>query len=125
MINNDNIRHILARIALAVIFIGIGIWEVVQPQYWNAFVPQFLSNIINANTLVGIHGVVLLIVGLAVLSGTYLRIASILAVLIMLEIMATLIFESGFTDLVIRDAAVLVLALSLAFDDTNYLRFKK
>lgn len=123
--DKNNIRHIVSRIALAVIFIGIGIWEIVQPQYWNAFVPAFLSSSISANLLVNVHGVILLIIGLAVLSGAYLRIAAILATLVMLEIIVLLVFESGFTDLLIRDTAVLLLAVALIFDDTNYLRLVK
>lgn len=122
---NDQIRHILSRLALATIFVGFGLWEIIQPAYWTAFVPSFLSGVAPAVTLVLLHGIVLLVVGVAVLLGFYLRISSILAVLVMVEIIGTLMFESGFTDLVIRDVVVLLLAMSLVFDETDYLRIRK
>ena len=38
---NDKIRHILTRLALAQVLIIFGIWEIVQPVYWNSFVPYY------------------------------------------------------------------------------------
>ncbi len=123
--NNNNARHIISRLALSVLFLGIGLWEIIQPQYWSTFIPKFLTSIASANALVGIHGVVLLIIGIAVLLGAYLRIAAILASLVMIEVIAAIILESGFSDLLIRDLSVLFLAISLIFDDTDYLRLRK
>lgn len=120
MVNRNNLRHILTRLAIAVLFVGFGAWEIIQPGYWIAFVPPQLASL-GAITLVTVHGVILLAIGLAVMLGIYLRIAAVLAALVMIEIMATLVFESGFTDLVIRDAVVLLLAVSMVFDDTRYL----
>lgn len=122
--DRNNLRHILTRLAIAVLFLGFGIWEIIQPGYWVAFVPTQLASL-GAVTLVTVHGIILLAIGLAVLLGIYLRIAAILATLVMIEIMATLVIESGFTDLVIRDAVVLILAASMVFDDTRYLTFTK
>lgn len=122
---NDQIRHILSRLALAVILVGFGLWEIIQPAYWTAFVPSFLSGVAPAETLVFLHGIVLLVIGAAIFSGFYLRIASVLAALVMVEIIGVLLLESGFTDLIIRDVVVLLLALSLVFDETYYLRIRK
>ncbi|MCL5429891.1 MAG: hypothetical protein M1504_00245 [Candidatus Marsarchaeota archaeon] len=117
----DEIRHILTRAALALLFISFGIWEILQPQYWVAFLPSFLNGL-DPNLLIMVHGTVLLLVGLAVMTGAYLRIASIIYALIMLEIVGDLIVTSGFSDLVIRDIVVLVFAIALYFDDTKYMR---
>ena len=122
---HDQIRHILTRLALAMVFVIFGIWEIIQPSYWIAFVPPALSGIASASFLVTLHGVLLLTVGAAILLGAYLRIASALAVLIMLEVMAGLWLESGFTDLMVRDLALLILAVALYFDDRRWLTITK
>ena len=46
---NDKIRHILTRLAVAQVLIIFGIWEIVQPVYWNSFVPTFVSSFMNIN----------------------------------------------------------------------------
>ncbi len=123
-LNRAHVRHLLARISLAFVFISIGIWEIVQPSYWGMYVPPFFSAIIATNTFVMIHGMALVLIGTAVLLGIYLRVASALAVLVMLTIVASLTFYFGFNDIVIRDIAILLIAASLFFDDTEYLRVK-
>ncbi|MDE1767948.1 MAG: hypothetical protein KGH62_01125, partial [Candidatus Micrarchaeota archaeon] len=119
---NDQIRHMVARLSLAVVFVGIGIWEIAQPSYWAMYVPGFVSALIRTNTFVMLHGITLLVIGLAVVLGAYLRIASGLAVLIMLSIVVDLTVTFGFDDIVIRDLGILLIALALFFDDTNYMR---
>jgi hypothetical protein len=115
-LENSKIRHILTRASLAIIFIGIGIWEIVQPSYWATYFPSFITSLSYALTLVMIHGAVLLIL--------YLRISSLLCVLMMLSVIIGLYIGFGFTDLIIRDTAVLFIAVALFFDDTRYLRLK-
>lgn len=122
--NRANARHLLTRISLAFVFIGIGIWEIVQPSYWGMYVPPFVSSIIATNTFVVIHGIALVVIGTAVLLGIYLRVASALAVLVMLTIVVSLTFYFGFNDIVIRDIAILLIAAALFFDDTDYLRIR-
>ncbi len=122
ILNRDQARHILTRLSLAVIFIGIGIWEILSPSYWSYYIPKFLANFANPLTLTMIHGVILVVLGLAVLIGAYLRTASILSALMMLSILVALITMFGFTDIMIRDLAVLLVAIALYFDDTQYLR---
>jgi len=119
------IRHLLTRISLAVVFLGIGVWEIIQPSYWSFYIPSFLTFVASAITLTMAHGVVLVIIGLAVLLGAYLKAASALATLMMLAIIGSLIISFGFNDIVIRDVAIFLIALSLFFDDTDYLRLKK
>jgi hypothetical protein len=43
----------------------------------------------------------------------------------MLAIIGSLIISFGFNNIVIRDVAIFLIALSLFFDDTDYLRLKK
>jgi uncharacterized membrane protein YphA (DoxX/SURF4 family) len=121
----SDIRHILTRLGIAVVFVSIGMWEIIQPSYWSFYMPQFLSVIASTTTLTMIHGVAMLAIGLAVLLGIYVRIASALATLMMVFIVADLVIFFGFNDIVIRDIAILIMALSLFFDDTRWLALKK
>ena len=122
---SDNLRHLFSRLALASIFIAFGVWEIVQPSFWSYYVPSFLGTFVPIDTLVILHGSILLVIGLAVLLGVYLRVASAMAALMMLFIIADLVSVSGFSDLVVRDIVVLLLAVSLFFDDTRYLRLTR
>ena len=123
---HDKIRHLLIRMALSVVFIIFGLWEIINPQYWQGFVPGFVRSMVsNLHPLVQIHGAVLLIVGLMILLGFYMRIASIIAGLMLLEITVSLILESGFSDLFVRDLALLILAVALYFDSTRHLSINK
>ncbi|GEM_PF-1027266 len=107
------ISHLLRRFGLAFCFVSFGIWELVNPAYWSGFVPPFMAHLIDPFLLVRMHGVALTVVGLAVLFGFLLRVSSALAVLIMLEILGSLWFEAGFTDIFVRDVAILFLAGSI------------
>ena len=122
---NDKIRHILTRLAVAQVLIIFGIWEIVQPVYWNSFVPTFVSSFMNINLFVQLHGIFILILGIAILIGAYLRISTALAALTTLAVIVFLLVSSGFSDIIVRDIVIVLAAASLVFDDTKYLRATK
>ena len=122
MTENAKIRHMLTRLSLAIVFIGIGIWEVIQPSYWAMYVPPFVSSIIATDTFLMFHGSALIIIGTAVLLGIYLRFTSALAALTMLSIILSVTYYLGFSDIVLRDIAIFVIAVALFFDDSDYAR---
>lgn len=123
--NNSQIRYILTRLSVAIIFIGIGLWEIIQPSYWATYFPTFITKLSYVSLVIAVHGGILVIIGIAVLLGIYLRYTSILAALMMIIVIVALLTSFGFTDIIIRDLAVLVVTIALFFDDTNYLRLKK
>lgn len=119
---SSELRHITIRLGLAFVFISIGIWEIVQPSYWSLYMPQFLAALGGASALTVIHGAVLLALGIAVLLGIYLRTAAALCALMMAAIVADVVLLFGFNDIVIRDVAILLMAVSLYLDDNNGMR---
>jgi len=122
----DRIRHLLMRMALSLVFIIFGLWEIISPQYWQGFVPNFVASMMpNLHPLVMFHGAILLFAGLAILLGFYMRIASAVAFIMLLEINLSLIIESGFSDLFVRDFALLFLAAAIFFDRTRHLVINK
>ena len=122
---NDKIRHILTRLAVAQVLIIFGMWEIVQPVYWNSFVPTFVSSFMNINLFVQLHGIFILILGVAILIGAYLRISATLAALTTLAVIVFLLISSGFSDIIVRDVVIVLAAASLVFDDVKYLRVTK
>ena len=124
-IKKDDVRHILTRLAVAQVLIIFGIWEMVQPVYWNSFVPSFVSSFMNINLFVQLHGAFILILGVAILVGAYLRVSAVLAVLTTLAVIVFLLISSGFSDIIIRDIVIVLAAASLIFDDNMYLRVTK
>jgi len=102
--------RLLARFGLAFCFLAFGVWEMVNPLFWSAFVPEFVAKMIDPMLLARIHGVVLTVVGLGVLFDFYLVIFSALATFIMFEISLSLLLESGFGDVFVRDVAILFMA---------------
>lgn len=123
--NKNQIRHLLTRIGISLVFIIFGIWEIMNPPYWAAFLPPFLGSFASPFLLVTIHGAVMLILGIAILTGFYLRISAILAALMMLLIIVALFMLTGYDDLIARDSGLLFLALSIVFDETRYLTLTK
>lgn len=106
----------LMRLSLGGLFLCFGVWELVQPTYWSAFVPAFVSNVADPNLLTRIHGALLVIVGALIVSGFLPVLAAVAAILILLEIVLMLIVEIGFSDLIIRDTATLILSCALLAD---------
>jgi uncharacterized membrane protein YphA (DoxX/SURF4 family) len=84
-----------------------------------------MLGIASAVSLVAMHGTILFVIGLAILLGAYLRISAVLASLMMLAIIGSVIASIGLNDLVIRDTVVLLVSVSLAFDDTRYMALTK
>ncbi len=114
-------RHLMTRAAIGFVFASFGLWELFDPQYWTGFVPNGISAIIASQTLVLLHGVVLLVLGTAILLGAWLRWTAILATLMLVEICAGLLLASGFSDLLVRDLGLLLFTLSMVFDNERYL----
>ncbi len=108
-------QNLVSRLGVVFIFVSFGIWEIINPGYWTAFVPQIALMFGDPILLVKIHGLVLTIIGLGILSGFYLRYFAIAGALLMLEIVITLFTESGWSDILVRDIGILLFTISLIF----------
>ncbi len=109
----ERIPLLIERLGLAFCFLSIGLWELVDPAYWFGYVPSFAQPLGDMSVMVRIHGATLVLIAAAVLSGFRLRIASGLATLMLLQIVAVLALESGFTEILVRDIAILALAAAV------------
>ena len=113
---NSKIMHYILIFAAAFVMLSFGIWELINPGYWAGFVPSFLSPL-NILLLVRIHGAVLTILGLWFLSGKKIKLASIIGAIILVDIVISILISGGFSDLLVRDIAILLLIIALYFDE--------
>ncbi len=109
-------QSFLIRIAVSIIFIVFGAWEVINPNYWSAFLPQFLANLSFYLTIIVIHGIVLFAIGISLVTGFKKKIAASLGTLIMLAIVIDLLTTSDFTPLLIRDFVITLVTASIIFE---------
>ena len=101
--------------SLAIVLFYFGLNEVLSPQDWITFAPAFLGTGSLAISLVILHGILLSTTGVALVINYYRKATSVVVALLLLEILANLIMQSGFSDIVIRDIGILGAAIALFF----------
>jgi uncharacterized membrane protein YphA (DoxX/SURF4 family) len=101
------------RILLGLVLAWFGYHELVQPALWSGYVPFVHSASGPAVVLVLAHGWLLLVVSVALVAGIAVRAAAGLAALLVAQIVVWLTITAGLSDLTLRDAGVLGLALCL------------
>ena len=116
--NTSKIGYYLRISSASFIFLAFGIWEIINPEYWQGFVPSVLFKF-NITLLILAHGIVLAILGAWLLTGKWLKAAAVTGTIIMAQIVISLFLSSGFSDLLVRDFAIMLFVLSLAFENNN------
>ncbi len=101
------------RLALALVFLWFGLHELLQPKLWTGYVP--IVSAASTLAVVGVlaHGWLLTVLGVALALGVAPRTAASVGALLMLEIVISLVAH-GVTDVVVRDFAVMGLAVAVA-----------
>ena len=115
--NDLSIRRNITVYTTAFLFLAFGIWELIDPAHWYGYVPAFLFQIASAQVLVMMHGLTLTILGLWIASQRYLKYAALVGTAMLAEIVISLITTSGFSDILIRDATLMLFVFSLYFDN--------
>lgn len=103
----------LARLGVAFCFVAFGIWELQAPDIWATYVPGYMAAIAPLTVLVQIHGVLLILVALGVLSGVWPRLWTLLATLILAELCVVVFEGEGFSDVFVRDVSLLLFSAAL------------
>ena len=104
----------LPRVGLGLVFVLFGGWEIINPVYWQAYVPVFLKGF-HVLTLVKLHGLVLLVTGVGINLEKYRKEFAVLGLLIMLEIVISVAADSGINGVLIRDLGLLFVAAGIMF----------
>ncbi len=82
----------MLRGAISFLFILFGAWEIYNPAYWTPFFPNII-NISNAaiSIIISIHGIILLIIGIAIIVGYKLKAFAALGTIMMIIISLSLL----------------------------------
>ena len=103
----------VARLALGLVLLWFGLHELLQPSLWTGYVPAISQTSAFALGMVLLHGWVLVLLGAALVLGIAPRLAAAVSALLLLEIVLSLSFTGGVSDIVARDLGVFGLAVAV------------
>lgn len=109
MKNFKEYAPIAARLGVGVVFFVFGIWQLIQPQYWLGYLPNFPFSGVSLTLIIVLNGILDGIVGLSLLLGFYPRIFSALGALHLFVISISL----GFNDVTMRDIGLILVLISV------------
>jgi uncharacterized protein YjeT (DUF2065 family) len=95
--------------ALGFVFFVFGIWQILNPGYWSAYLPKSFS-FLGPEKFFRINGIFNFIVGLALIFNFYPLIFSLLAIFHLLGVISVI---GIFNDIAIRDLGLLFLAVGI------------
>lgn len=110
-----------ARISLGLVLLWFGVHELVQPSLWTGYVPVIPQTSQVALGMVLMHGWLLSVLGVALILGVASQLAAGISALLVLEIVLSLTFTGGFSDIVARDLGVFGLAVAVFASDQQRL----
>jgi len=100
---------ILARYGVGIVFFLFGILQLINPQSWVSWLPEFIVNNFDPVTFIYVNGIFDLVIGAFLLVGFLTRIVALLGILHLLGV----IFSLGFNDISIRDFGLLLVLVSV------------
>ena len=99
----------IVRIAISLVFLWFGINQLLLPEDFLGYLPQFLLELDYAETLVRFNGLAEIILGGLLLVGFLIRPVSLLLAIHLLGIIISL----GYNDIAVRDFGLLLVTLSI------------
>lgn len=99
----------LTRYAIALVFLLLGIDQILHPALWQAYFPDTIPFGITVAKAIFFNGLFDIVIGLLLLLGLFTRIAAALAALHIVGV----IFTLGYNDITVRDLGILVAALAV------------
>ena len=106
-----------ARVSLGLVLLWFGMHELFQPSQWTGYVPIISQTSHLALAMVLLHGWLLSVLGVALVLGVAARLAAGVSALLLLEIVLSLSFTGGVSDIVARDLGVFGLAVAVFASD--------
>lgn len=100
---------VVARLGIVLVTFWFGVMQLVNPQEWVIWLPQWAQNTPNPSFLVGLNGAAEFFLAVFLLTGFMTRIAAFLLSIHLLSIA----FMLGLNDLGVRDFGLAVLAFSV------------
>lgn len=99
--------------ALTFCFLAFGLWELVDPSYWTAYLPHGIDTSAAAVPLVFVHGIILSVCGIGVMTNRWMTLWLGLSTALLLEVTVTVWFVIGYGDVFIRDVSLTLFAAAM------------
>lgn len=100
---------ILTRISLSIVFLWFGINQVIDPEYFIGYLPEFILNSANAKTFILFNGIFEIVFGSLLIIGLFTRVASLILALHLFAIIIGL----GYNDIAVRDFGLALVAIAI------------
>lgn len=113
---------VVARVGVGLVFLWFGIDKFIHVSNWTGWVPQWMEAVIPMSliTFMYVQGVIESLVGLLLVIGYQVRIASLVAVVTLLGVELAMV-GTGQAEMMLRDGAILAAAVSLLFTGSQKL----
>ena len=106
----SNRAQLLLRLGLAAVFLYAAVSSFLSPNDWIGYLPQFVRDILPARALLMVFSVVEVILAVWLLSGVYVRLAGLVAALMLLGIIVS---NVSLLPISFRDLGLMFAALAL------------
>ena len=114
---NKEYSIVIVRVGLSLVLLWFGINQIINPESFLGYVPQWLFQSPSVHLILMATGVFETIIGFLLLIGIYTRIVALIAALHLLSIALSL----GYNDVAIRDLGLTAMAVSLIFSGAGEL----
>jgi uncharacterized membrane protein YphA (DoxX/SURF4 family) len=111
-LKKSNLTSALLRAGLATIFLYAAISSLKNPQDWIGYIPAFVRERVQGNTLLHVFSAYELLLALWLLSGKYIKLAALAAACTLAGIV---LFNFSLFAITFRDIALIFAALALVF----------
>ncbi|HLC74808.1 MAG TPA: DoxX family membrane protein [Candidatus Nanoarchaeia archaeon] len=100
----------LTRLAIALVFLWFGINQIIVPENFIGYLPEFILAASYAKNIVLLNGITELILGALLAIGLYTRAVS----AILCIHLFTIIISIGYNDIAVRDVGLMLVAFAIA-----------
>ncbi|MFT4261246.1 MAG: DoxX family membrane protein [Candidatus Woesearchaeota archaeon] len=103
------------RYAMGLVFIYFGSNQLMNPNRWTALVPDWIQNIVSANTVVTMNGIFEIIFGILLILGLFTKLASLLLALHLVGITIGM----GYNPVGVRDFGLTIATFAIFVSDVD------
>lgn len=106
---------VFARLGVGSVFFIFGIMQLVNPENWIGYLPDFILSFGDAGRFIFFNGIFDLVLGFFLLIGLLTRVSAFIGILHLMGV----IFSLGFNDIAVRDFGLLLVLISVLINGSD------